>query len=89
MNNARTSKPFTYSDGQAIIVLVGESLNLKVSSVGTARAVLNGETVHPSILSRMDKDATQVHNHLSGDAEAVSKANKLATELKRQFGFIQ
>lgn len=84
-----TSKAYNYGHGQAIIVLVGQSLGLEQSTSEIAIDLLNDKPLHSMYSARVSKEATLIHNQIAASEELVSKANQIAQELKVQYGFLK
>lgn len=77
-----------YEQGQAIIVLTGVRLGFPMPSECIAKQILNNERVHTMFSANMDRDATQVHNLISEDENLVRLANKMSSDLIKEYKLI-
>lgn len=80
-------KNFTYGDGNAIMVLVGQSMGFEPRYIEDAKRVLDGGVIEPRIGAAIEGEAVRMNNLARKDASLVATANRLAHELNVQYGF--
>lgn len=81
-------KKLTVGDLNALIILVGQKLNLNAIMVEDAIRQLTGQPLHPISGAAMEKAAIQVHDSIRENAAMVEKANNEAKIIAAEYGFV-
>jgi hypothetical protein len=80
-------KKYTYGDSIAVMILVGERLNLNPSHVEDAKRQLNGGAIHPITAASMEKESVRLNSSMALDENAVRKANLYVEVVMEEYGF--
>lgn len=80
-------KVMTYGDGNAIMILTGQSMGLEPTLTDYAEKHLRGEDLHPVTHAAMERSAVLVNEKIRHDSALIAQANTIAQRLKAAYGF--
>lgn len=82
------TKPMTYGDSTAIMILAAERMGLNPSCVEDATRILQGLPVHVMHGAAVSAEAVRINNELRHNAAKITEANQHAEAVKIEYGFL-
>lgn len=79
------SSKFSYGQGLAVMVLAAHRMGLSPSLVHQSTDVLNGEAVHATTSSAIEREACRINDAIR-EAHRFTEANQHARAVSAQFG---
>lgn len=80
------SKPITYGDGQAIMIIAAHRMGLEPGLLDDAIKQLEGKNLHPMTGAAISQEACRMNNLVRHDATLIEQANTHVKALMSEYG---